>query len=143
MGIIDYKPYPSNVSLLEDTHIIASALKKDQFFSHTKSEIAIFFKKNRDSESRINFLKSTYNNEFTQFTDDNGTVYGYKTYLAGLQIWQGNFMTKKADVFLTWNEVQNLYSDFIKNDELNTEESKEQDYEQITFFDLFENNTPF
>ena len=94
MGIIDYKPYPSNVSLLEDTHIIASALKKDQFFSHTKSEIAIFFKKNRDSESRINFLKSTYNNEFTQFTDDNGTVYGYKTYLAGLQIWQGNFMTK-------------------------------------------------
>lgn len=123
--------------IFTDMKIITKLLKTDQFFKHNKSEISRFFTKCQDRESRAIYIKDTYNDEFTVFTDENGIVYGYKTYIEGLLIWLGNFMTRSAEVFYTWDEVQNIYSDLINDkDFLDKTVPNEQEFEQISFFDL-------
>ncbi len=119
--------------VLTDTEIITKVLKTDQFFKHKKSEISSFFKKHQDQKDRADYVKETYNEEYTIFTSDNGTVYGYKTYIEGLLIWLGNFMTHSTEVFYTWSEVQNMYSNLIDSDSFL--DKNEQEYEQISFFD--------
>ena len=118
--------------IFTDMEIITKVLKTDQFFKHKKSEISKFFKKCQDEESRTMYIKDTYNEDFTTLTNDNGIVYGYKTYVEGLLIWSGNYMTRSAEVFYTWDEIQNVYSDLINSTDFL--DKNEQECEQISFF---------
>ena len=133
----NHRPWLFDVPLLTDKNIIINALKSDRFFYYKVNEIADFFTKNHDCESQVDFLKNTYNDEYTWFFDENDIMCGYKRHLDGLLVMKGSYRKAetKAAAFVEWGEIRSLYIDLINNNELRTEVQKAE-YEQISFFDL-------
>ena len=131
---------------------IDGILKHDNFFKIKRGEIAEYFLSESDGKNRAEFIKSVFNNDYTEF-DVNGVRCGYKAWDDGLEIWMGNYLTKSADARVSWESAAHRIGELIERHEYllddktfdiepEVEGQGGYDSSQITLFDSDVPDTP-
>ena len=84
---------------------IKAVLLSAPYLKATKTEIARYFENESDSEKRVKFIKSIFNNDATEITTPNGKRMGYKTYQNVLLLWEGEQDNKIAQAYYDWGVI--------------------------------------
>ena len=71
----------------------------------SKEEIKDFFELNTDSESRTEYIKSIFNNDYTELTLKDGRTVGYKTFQNVLHLWEGIYNNRTAQSYYDWGVI--------------------------------------
>ena len=71
----------------------------------SKEEIKDFFELNADSESRTEYIKSIFNNDYTELTLKDGRTVGYKTFQNVLHLWEGSYNNRTAQSYYDWGVI--------------------------------------
>lgn len=133
---------------------IKSILLSDTFMKTKKSEIVGFFLSEGDENEQAAFIQSAYNDNYTEIVINNEII-GYHAENDGLLMWEGSFNDRTAETKLTWQLVSNAVSEYIKShiyyteaeiekqiEYIDIEPEKEENGEQLTFFDLSDESIP-
>ena len=75
----------------------------------SKEEIKDFFELNTDSESRTEYIKSIFNNDYTELTLKDGRTVGYKTFQNVLHLWEGSFNNRTAQSYYDWGVIAQCF----------------------------------
>ena len=84
---------------------IKAVLLSAPYLKATKTEIARYFENESDSEKRVEFIKSIFNNDATEITTPDGKQMGYKTYQNVLLLWEGEQDNKIAQAYYDWGVI--------------------------------------
>ena len=71
----------------------------------SKEGIKDFFELNTDSESRTEYIKSIFNNDYTELTLKDGRTVGYKTFQNVLHLWEGSYNNRTAQSYYDWGVI--------------------------------------
>ena len=103
-----------------DLNDLPQLLREDSCLQHSKEEIVQFFKEHTDENERAQFLEECYDETLVQTfrrpEKYDFSYLGYRKKDHGLRVWQGNYLNKKAESFLTFFELQKHLADVIEND---------------------------
>ena len=97
-------------------YLIDGILKHDNHFKIKRGEIVEFFVSESDNSKRTEFMKTVFNEDFTEF-DVSGDRCGYKVRENGLEMWVGNYLTKTDEAQLSWENITQRVSELIKTHE--------------------------
>ena len=64
--------------------------------SASLEDIKDFYERNSDSDARTEYIKSIFNNDYTELTLDDGRTVGYKTFQNVLHLWKGHYDSRTA-----------------------------------------------
>lgn len=118
-------------------------LCNDTHLHEKRADVVKFYKENTDPDERASHLQSIYNDDFTEFIVNKQRV-GYKKHEKGLHIWEGAFLSRIAENFISWNILQAYISNLIKRNiyvvsqpgmEKSKKEKKAAPVQQISLFD--------
>lgn len=84
---------------------IKAVLLSTPYLKATKTEIARYFENESDSEKRVKFIKSIFNNDTTEITTPDGKRMGYKTYQNVLLLWEGEQDNKISQAYYDWGVI--------------------------------------
>ena len=88
---------------------IKAVLLSTPYLKATKTEIARYFEKESDSEKRVKFIKSIFNNDATDITTPDGKRMGYKTYQNVLLLWEGEQDNKISQAYYDWDVIAGYF----------------------------------
>ena len=71
----------------------------------TKDEIRAFFEANADRDARISYIKSIFNNDYTEVILSDDRRVGYKTYQNVLHLWEGSYLNRTAQSYYDWGVI--------------------------------------
>ena len=71
----------------------------------SKDEIRAFFEAHADKDARISFIKSIFNNDYTEVILSNDKRVGYKTYQNVLHLWEGSYLSRTGQSFYDWGVI--------------------------------------
>ena len=71
----------------------------------SKDEIRKFFESNRDSNAQTEYIKSIFNNDYTELIIEEDRRVGYKTYENVLHIWDGSYSERKGQSYFDWGVI--------------------------------------
>ncbi len=97
---------------------INQILSTTPHFKKSNKEIKDFFKNEKDSTKREEFLKGIFNSDYTGITIDD-KMYGYKAFDNGVLFWKGNFLSRDTESFVEWKELPYHYEAMILLNQLN------------------------
>ena len=76
----------------------------------TKEEIAAYFETERDSDKQIEFIKSIFNNDYTEVIVPDGRRMGYKTYQNALHLWEGEtYLSRTSQGYYDWGVIAQYF----------------------------------
>lgn len=97
--------------------LVDGLLCYDEQLTKRRFDIQLYFQEHEDDKERTEYIKNCYEkNVYTLFDVDNQRV-GYNAQENGLLIWEGNFLTRRAESFYSWAVVQELVADMIERGE--------------------------
>ena len=73
--------------------------------SASKEEIKDFYERNTDNATRTEYIKSIFNNDYTQLPLSDGRLVGYKTFQNVLHLWEGEYENRTAQSFYDWGVI--------------------------------------
>ena len=88
---------------------IKAVLLSTPYLKATKTEIARYFENESDSEKRVKFIKSIFNNDATDITTPDGKRMGYKTYQNVLLLWEGEQDNKISQDYYDWGVIAGYF----------------------------------
>ena len=88
---------------------IKAVLLSTPYLKATKTEIARYFENKSDSEKRVKFIKSIFNNDATDITTPDGKRMGYKTYQNVLLLWEGEQDNKISQAYYDWDVIAGYF----------------------------------
>lgn len=97
---------------------IKAVLLSTPYLKATKTEIARYFENESDSEKRVKFIKSIFNNDTTEITTPDGKRMGYKTYQNVLLLWEGEQDNKISQAYYDWGVIAGHFEGMRLLDEL-------------------------
>lgn len=68
-------------------------------------DISAYLEGVSDTDRRIEYIRSIFNNDFTEIMLPDDTRVGYKTYDNGVLIWKGRYPSREGQRFLRWDAV--------------------------------------
>ena len=71
----------------------------------SKDEIRAFFETVADDEKRTEYIKSIFNNDYTEVILSDDRRVGYKTYQNVLHLWEGSYLSRTAQSFYDWRVI--------------------------------------
>ena len=74
-----------------------------------KNEIRAFFEATADKDARISYIKSIFNNDYTEVILSDGQRVGYKTYENGLLLWADSYLSRTAQSFYGWGVIAQYF----------------------------------
>ena len=86
----------------EDIHAI---LMKTPYLKATKGEIRVFLEMKPDLEKKTEYIKSLFNNDYTELILDDGRRVGYKTMQNVLHMWEGSYTNRTAQSYFDWGVI--------------------------------------
>ena len=98
-----------SIPFLGNDESIKAILLSTQYLSATKAEIATYFDAVHDSQKRIDYLKSIFNNAFSEVIIPDGRRMGYKPYKNVLQLWEGSMSSPAAQGYYDWGVIAQFY----------------------------------
>ena len=73
--------------------------------SASLEDIKDFYERNNDSDTRTEYIKSIFNNDYTELTLQDGRTVGYKTFQNVLHLWKGHYDSRTAQSFYNWSVI--------------------------------------
>ena len=73
--------------------------------SASKEEIKDFFERNTDNADRTEYVKSIFNNDYTELTLEDGRTVGYKTFQNVIHLWEGKYESRTKQSFYDWGVI--------------------------------------
>ena len=71
----------------------------------SKDEICAFYESNPDNAVRTEYIKSIFNNDYTEVILSDGRRIGYKTWQNVLQLWEGSYLSRTKQSFYDWGVI--------------------------------------
>jgi len=93
--------------------LMESVLCNDQFLKKKQYDVIDYFRYHNDYQERTEFIQNIYNQDFTLFDVDNWRV-GYKAQDNGLLMWEGNYLSRKAESVFSWAAIQEMIADMME-----------------------------
>ena len=75
----------------------------------SKDEIRAFYESNPDDAARTEYIKSIFNNDYTEVILNDGRRVGYKTYQNVLQLWEGSYLSRTKQSFYDWGVIAQYF----------------------------------
>ena len=75
------------------------------YLSASLEDIGAYLEGVSDTDRRIEYIRSIFNNDFTELILADDTRVGYKTYDNGVLIWKGRYPSREGQRFLRWDAV--------------------------------------
>ena len=91
-------------ALLDEKQIMAVIANKDDDLKYKKQQIELFFSVHPDEQERAEYLKSAYQDRFTEIIAD-GQRLGYRPQEDGLLMWEGAYLSRTKESVFSWNLV--------------------------------------
>ena len=126
-------------AFLDEKQIMAIIANKDDDLKYKKNQIELFFSVHSDVQERAEYLKSAYQDRYTEIIAD-GQRLGYKPQENGLLMWEGSYPSRTKESVFSWEVVAGWTAQlidkkeyFIQTDipQLPTQESQ-----QMSLFDF-------
>ena len=80
-------------------------LRTSHALKNHRQEIAVFFSEHSDNRERGDFIKSFFDNTYTELLIQDGQRVGYKAYDDLLHLWRGTYLSREKEVFIRWSHV--------------------------------------
>ena len=82
--------------------VINEILRTTPHLSASLEEIKDYYERNPDNKDRTEYVKSIFNNDYTELTLEDGGTVGYKTFENVLHLWEGKYDSRTAQSFYDW-----------------------------------------
>ena len=91
-------------ALLDEKQIMAIIANKDDDLKYKKNQIELFFSVHSDVQERAEYLRSAYQDRYTEIIAD-GQRLGYKPQENGLLMWEGSYPSRTRESVFSWDLV--------------------------------------
>lgn len=126
-------------AFLDEKLIGAIISNKDNDLKYNKQQIELYFSIHPDEAQRAEYLRSAYQDRYTEIVVDDVRV-GYKPREDGLLMWEGAYLSRTRESIFSWGTVAGLVAQLIEKSEyhINTDIKglATQEAQQLTLFDL-------
>lgn len=82
--------------------VINEILRTAPHLSASLEEIKDYYERNPDNKDRTEYIKSIFNNDYTELTLEDGRTVGYKTFENVLHLWEGKYDSRTAQSYYDW-----------------------------------------
>ena len=103
-------------ALLDEKQIMAVIANKDDDLKYKKQQIELFFSVHPDEQERAEYLKSAYQDRFTEIIAD-GQRLGYRPQEDGLLMWEGSYPSRTKESVFSWDVVAGWTAQLIEKKE--------------------------
>ena len=132
-------------ALLDDKLIMAVIANKGDDLKYKKQQIELYFSIHPDETERAEYLKSAYQDRYTEILVD-GVRVGYKPQEDGLLMWEGAYLSRTSESVFSWAVVAGWTAQLIEKKEYFIQTRitppKDQDSQQLSLFDFADFNAP-
>lgn len=101
---------------MDEKQIMAVIANKDDALKYKKQQIELFFSVHPDVQERVEYLKSAYQDRFTEIIAD-GQRLGYKPQEDGLLMWEGAYRSRTKESVFSWDLVAGWTAQLIDKKE--------------------------
>lgn len=126
-------------ALLDEKQIMAIIANKDDDLKYKKNQIELFFSVHSDVQERADYLKSAYQDRYTEIISD-GQRLGYKPQEDGLLMWEGSYPSRTRESVFSWDIVAQWTAQLIDKKEyfIQTDIPRlpDQESQQMSLFDF-------
>ena len=126
-------------AFLDEKKIFAIIENRNDDLIYKKAQIELFFDTHPDEDDRAKYIRSAYQNRWTEILAD-GLRLGYHPQEDGLLMWEGSFPSRTSESVFSWKLVACFTAQLIDKREyfINTSIKPfvPKDPQQLTFFDL-------
>ena len=126
-------------AFLDEKKIFAIIENRNDDLIYKKAQIELFFDTHPDEDDRAKYIRSAYQNRWTEIIAD-GVRLGYHPQEDGLLMWEGPFLSRTSESVFSWKLVAGFTAQLIDKREyfINTSIKPfvPKDPQQLTFFDL-------
>ena len=126
-------------ALLDEKQIMAIIANKDDDLKYKKQQIELFFSVHSDVQERAEYLKSAYQDRYTEIIAD-GQRLGYKPQENGLLMWEGSYPSRTRESVFSWDIVAQWTAQLIDKKEyfIQTDIPRlpDQESQQMSLFDF-------
>ena len=91
-------------AFLDEKQIMAVIANKDDDLKYKKQQIELFFSVHPDTQERAEYLKSAYQDRYTEIIAG-GQRLGYKPQEDGLLMWEGSYLSRTKESVFSWDLV--------------------------------------
>lgn len=130
---------PELPAFLDEKKIFAIIENRNDDLIYKKAQIELFFDTHPDEDDRAKYIRSAYQNRWTEIIAD-GVRLGYHPQEDGLLMWEGAFPSRTSESVFSWKLVAGFTAQLIDKREyfINTSIKPfvPKDPQQLTFFDL-------
>nr|WP_244140383.1 LPD11 domain-containing protein [Ruthenibacterium lactatiformans] len=124
---------------------MAIIANKDDDLKYKKNQIELFFSVHSDVQERADYLKSAYQDRYTEIISD-GQRLGYKPQEDGLLMWEGSYPSRTRESVFSWDIVAQWTAQLIDKKEyfIQTDIPRlpDQESQQMSLFDFAAFNQP-
>lgn len=132
-------------ALLDEKQIMAIIANKDDDLKYKKNQIELFFSVHSDVQERAEYLRSAYQDRYTEIIAD-GQRLGYKPQENGLLMWEGSYPSRTRESVFSWDLVAAWTAQLIDKKEyfIQTDipQLPDQESQQMSLFDFVAFNQP-
>ena len=132
-------------ALLDEKQIMAIIANKDDELKYKKQQIELFFSVHSDVQERAEYLRSAYQDRYTEIIAD-GQRLGYKPQENGLLMWEGSYPSRTRESVFSWEVVAGWTAQLIDKKEyfIQTDipQLPDQESQQMSLFDFAAFNQP-
>ena len=126
-------------AFLDEKKIFAIIENRNDDLIYKKAQIELFFRSHPDEAERAEYLRSAYQDRFTEILAD-GARLGYRPQKNGLLMWEGAYLSRTSESVFSWKLVAGFTAQLIGKREyyVNTEIKPfvPMESQQLTLFDM-------
>ena len=101
---------------MDEKQIMAIIANKDDDLKYKKNQTELFFSVHSDVQERADYLKSAYQDRYTEIIAD-GQRLGYKPQEDGLLMWEGSYPSRTKESVFSWDIVAQWTAQLIDKKE--------------------------
>ena len=126
---------------ISDPQNLIQILRHGDYLRHSKQEIVSFLASDKSETEKVAYVKASYLTLlFAEFYKEGTEEHlGYRAAEDGLLLYEGNFMTRKAETLMDWPFVTELIGALIKDGNYLDEPQADK---QMTLFDAEQETEP-
>ena len=145
LQLISEADSPELPAFLDERQIMAVIANKDDGLKYKKQQIELFFSVHPDTQERADYLKTAYQDRYTEIMAD-GQRLGYKPQEDGLLMWEGSYPSRTKESVFSWGLVAEWTAQLINKKEyfIQTDIPRlpTQEGQQMSLFDFGAFNQP-
>lgn len=109
----DRKTEDKSLPFFHSDDVIKEMLRTTPHLKVTKKEIVDFYAAHEDSDERAGYIKSIFNNDYTELMLSGEHRAGYKNYQNVLHLWEGSYNARASQGFYDWGAIARYFESMI------------------------------